>query len=76
MLLNITPDHLDRHGNMQNYAAIKERLIAGSILAVVGIDDPPSRAVADRRVGDLVRIRVADTASDPGTLTAREGGTS
>ena len=27
-LLNITPDHLDRHGNLENYAAIKERLVA------------------------------------------------
>jgi len=24
VLLNLTPDHLDRHGTMQHYAAIKE----------------------------------------------------
>jgi UDP-N-acetylmuramoylalanine--D-glutamate ligase len=30
ILLNLTPDHLDRHGTMQHYAAIKERLVAGS----------------------------------------------
>ena len=29
ILLNITPDHLDRHGSMANYAAVKERLITG-----------------------------------------------
>ena len=28
ILLNVTPDHLDRHGTMENYAAIKERLVA------------------------------------------------
>ena len=28
VLINITPDHLDRHGTMENYAAIKERLVA------------------------------------------------
>ena len=28
ILLNLTPDHLDRHGTMQHYAAIKERLVA------------------------------------------------
>src|SRR5690606_32823796 len=38
ILLNITPDHLDRHGTMANYAAIKERLVAGSGLAVIGVD--------------------------------------
>ena len=29
LLINLTPDHLDRHGTMENYAAIKERLVAG-----------------------------------------------
>ena len=28
VLLNVSPDHLDRHGTMENYAAIKERLVA------------------------------------------------
>ena len=30
VLLNITPDHLDRHGTLREYAAIKERLVAGT----------------------------------------------
>ncbi|MCJ2134721.1 UDP-N-acetylmuramoyl-L-alanine--D-glutamate ligase [Methylobacterium sp. J-026] len=58
VLMNITPDHLDRHGTMEQYAAIKERLIRGAGLAVVGIDDAPSRAIADRRGTDLVRVHV------------------
>ncbi|WP_037546875.1 UDP-N-acetylmuramoyl-L-alanine--D-glutamate ligase [Stappia stellulata] len=48
VLLNITPDHLDRHGSLEHYAAVKERLIAGSRLAVVGVDDGLSAVVADR----------------------------
>jgi len=28
VLLNITPDHLDRHGSMENYIAAKERIFA------------------------------------------------
>ncbi|MGH6677760.1 MAG: Mur ligase family protein, partial [Bradyrhizobium sp.] len=39
VLLNVTPDHLDRHGTMENYAAIKERLLARADAAVVAIDD-------------------------------------
>jgi UDP-N-acetylmuramoylalanine--D-glutamate ligase len=48
LLLNITPDHLDRHGSFAAYAAIKERLVASSDLAIVGVDDEPCRAIAAR----------------------------
>lgn len=48
VLLNLTPDHLDRHGTMQHYAAIKERLVAGSETAIVGIDDVYCAQIADR----------------------------
>ncbi|SFL88949.1 UDP-N-acetylmuramoyl-L-alanine--D-glutamate ligase [Methylobacterium pseudosasicola] len=74
VLMNITPDHLDRHGTMEQYAAIKERLISGAGLAVVGIDDGPSRAIAERRTGDLVRVHVPSSevlCTD--ALTVREG---
>lgn len=54
--LNLSPDHLDRHGTMENYAAIKERLIAGSKIAVVGVDDRMSAEIADRQ--DLARMPV------------------
>jgi UDP-N-acetylmuramoylalanine--D-glutamate ligase len=43
VLLNITPDHLDRHGSMENYVRIKRRLLERQRprdTAVVGIDDP------------------------------------
>ncbi|EJC80310.1 UDP-N-acetylmuramoylalanine--D-glutamate ligase [Rhizobium leguminosarum bv. trifolii WSM2297] len=59
ILLNLTPDHLDRHGTMQHYADIKERLVAGSDVAIVGIDDSHSALIADRveRAGvKVVRI--------------------
>jgi UDP-N-acetylmuramoylalanine--D-glutamate ligase len=47
-LLNITPDHLDRHGTLENYAAIKARIFSGlkeDGLAVIGIDDAHCRAI-------------------------------
>jgi UDP-N-acetylmuramoylalanine--D-glutamate ligase len=59
ILLNLTPDHLDRHGTMQHYAAIKERLVAGSEVAVIGVDDVFCAQIADRleRAGkDVIRI--------------------
>jgi UDP-N-acetylmuramoylalanine--D-glutamate ligase len=46
ILMNLTPDHLDRHGSMANYAAIKARLVAGADTAIVSIDDADSAAIA------------------------------
>ncbi len=46
VMLNLSPDHLDRHGTMENYAEIKESLVTRSRAAVVGIDDPFAASVA------------------------------
>ncbi|WP_312797550.1 UDP-N-acetylmuramoyl-L-alanine--D-glutamate ligase [Tianweitania sp.] len=59
ILLNVTPDHLDRHGTIQHYADIKARLVAGSETAVIGVDDSFCVEIADRleRAGPkVVRI--------------------
>lgn len=57
ILLNISPDHLDRHGTLENYAAIKGRLVERAGKAVVGIDDPLSAAIAGS-IGDAITISV------------------
>ena len=44
--LNLTPDHLDRHGGMAGYVAAKRRIfqtVRGTPVAVIGVDDEPSR---------------------------------
>jgi UDP-N-acetylmuramoylalanine--D-glutamate ligase len=51
ILINLTEDHLDRHGTMSNYASVKERLIASvrpDGTAIVGVDDNWCQAIADR----------------------------
>jgi UDP-N-acetylmuramoylalanine--D-glutamate ligase len=48
VLLNITPDHLERHGGMDGYVAAKRRLFARQNTpqaAVIGIDDGLSRDI-------------------------------
>jgi len=49
VLLNITPDHLDRHGSMEAYIAAKRNVFREGRLgtAIIGIDDAESRAVRD-----------------------------
>jgi UDP-N-acetylmuramoylalanine--D-glutamate ligase len=57
--LNLTPDHLDRHGDVDSYAAIKERLVQASDLVIIGVDDEISKQMARRRAasgGRLVKI--------------------
>ena len=49
-MLNLSPDHLDRHGDMAGYAAAKRQIFArqdATCTAVVGIDDAGSREMAD-----------------------------
>jgi UDP-N-acetylmuramoylalanine--D-glutamate ligase len=51
VLINISEDHLDRHGTLRDYAAVKERLVAGvqkEGTAIVGVDDNWCAAAADR----------------------------
>lgn len=50
VLLNVTPDHLDRHGGIEGYAAAKERIFEGPGVAVCNIDDTPSQMAFDRVV--------------------------
>ena len=48
VLLNLSPDHLDRHGGMDGYIAAKKRIFAGQgagHTAIVGVDDDPCRAI-------------------------------
>jgi UDP-N-acetylmuramoylalanine--D-glutamate ligase len=49
--LNITPDHIDRHGDLAGYVTAKENIFARQQIgdcAVIGIDDEPSRNVHRR----------------------------
>lgn len=45
-VLNLTPDHMDRHGSVQEYAAAKARILRGSHCAVLNFDDATVRAMA------------------------------
>ena len=50
-ILNITPDHLNRHHTMENYAAVKERIAAAQTLdevCVLNYEDTYTRDFGDR----------------------------
>ena len=57
-MLNLSPDHLDRHGDMAGYLAAKRNIFARQTeadTAVVGIDDSDSAALAAAQPG-AVRV--------------------
>jgi len=65
VLTNLSPDHLDRHGSMEHYAAVKESLLkrtAADGHVVVGVDDDYSASIYTKlgadRVADAVPVSI------------------
>ena len=55
-VLNLTPNHLDRHGTLENYATAKANILRfqrPTDVAVLGWDDPGSKAMEQLVVGDI-----------------------
>ncbi|MCF8470934.1 MAG: UDP-N-acetylmuramoyl-L-alanine--D-glutamate ligase [Parvibaculum sp.] len=70
VLLNITPDHIDRHGTVEHYAEVKGRLLARQAekdTAVIGVDEPRTREICmrerARRMETVMPISVGKTIS-------------
>jgi UDP-N-acetylmuramoylalanine--D-glutamate ligase len=85
ILLNVSEDHIDRHGTIQHYAEVKERLAAGvqaGGTSIIGVDDGWCRDIADRleRTGkNVVRISVRNPLAsgiylEHGTIVRASGG--
>jgi UDP-N-acetylmuramoylalanine--D-glutamate ligase len=65
VLLNITPDHLDRYDGFEGYVASKARLFAlqsGNSVAVIATEDDPSRMIASHVNHRLMRVTSANLA--------------
>jgi UDP-N-acetylmuramoylalanine--D-glutamate ligase len=59
ILLNVTPDHLDRHGDMAGYVAAKKRIFMNQQkgdTAIIGVDDDWGRTVADEVARGPARV--------------------
>jgi len=59
VLLNISPDHLDRYGGVDDYAASKARLFtmqSPAHVAVIAIEDDYTRAIAGQLTGEQILV--------------------
>jgi UDP-N-acetylmuramoylalanine--D-glutamate ligase len=78
VMLNLSPDHLDRHGDMRGYAGAKRQIFARQLpgdTAVIGIDDADSRAMlADFPAASTISgARSADVWCEAGVLRDASG---
>ncbi len=55
ILLNLTPDHIDRHGTMAQYVETKARICNGARDIVICIDDEHTSAIYNTLSSDPVR---------------------
>jgi UDP-N-acetylmuramoylalanine--D-glutamate ligase len=73
VLLNITPDHLDRHGGMAGYIAAKKHIFDNQRkgdVAVIAVDDEYTCAIADELAQADVKVaRVSASAEVANTYT-------
>jgi UDP-N-acetylmuramoylalanine--D-glutamate ligase len=63
-ILNITPNHLDRHGTMQAYTASKARILQFQTdhdIAVLNEDDPISWQLKEKTHGRLITFSIGKT---------------
>ncbi len=64
VLLNVTPDHLDRHGGMEGYVAAKRRIFdrqTSPRVAVIAVDDEISAGICAelQRSGDRIVVPIS-----------------
>ena len=67
VVLNITPNHLDRHGNMENYLRAKAHIVANqgrNDITILGRDDPGSLSLDTLIQGHKVWFSKLDMVSD------------
>jgi UDP-N-acetylmuramoylalanine--D-glutamate ligase len=81
VLLNFSPDHLDRHSTIDEYAAAKRRIFAhqtGEDWAVLNADDPVTLAMAEagrsRRLLFSLQGRITDGIVIDGDTIVRRAG--
>jgi UDP-N-acetylmuramoylalanine--D-glutamate ligase len=76
-VLNVTPNHLDRHSTMEAYSSAKARILEfqhPEDTAVLGRDDPGAWRFVDRIRGQLISFGIAELPPGQTGITLHEDG--
>ena len=75
VFLNISPDHIDRHGTLEKYVEAKARIFEGKGVGVCSVDDAHSRLVYERvrERGERTMIPVSVEQEVEGGIFVRGG---
>ena len=79
VLLNISPDHLERHGGLEGYIAAKRQIFHRQTrprTAIIGLDDEICRGIHDElsAADEQVVIPISGTTRCAGGVYVRDGG--
>ena len=69
---NLTQDHLDYHGSMENYRNVKKRLFTELLrdsskerkYSIINIDDPAGAQIADEAAGEVITYSIDNPSAD------------
>jgi UDP-N-acetylmuramoylalanine--D-glutamate ligase len=76
ILLNISPDHLDRHGSLAHYAELKARVVEAAEHPIVGEDDECCQEIGERlRLANRTWVDIVSAHSRVGHGWYAEGST-
>jgi len=78
VLLNVTADHLERHGGFEGYLAAKRMIFQRQTRprsAIIGVDDETSRGVCRelQAAGDQIVVPISGGSEVPGGIYVRDG---
>ncbi|MCZ2204062.1 UDP-N-acetylmuramoyl-L-alanine--D-glutamate ligase [Bartonella sp. A05] len=61
LLLNLTPDHIDRHGSFARYTQVKKRLVSRASHSLISVDDAACQALYQQLVHEGCQVEAITT---------------
>ena len=76
LILNITPDHIERHGSIENYQKTKERIFENQTTAdytILNYDDDKTHEMRDRAKGRIIYFSRKENLENMNSIFVKDG---